>query len=293
MASSPPVNPICPSNSTFTACDYGTRFLGCCLSTLSANEVCSRGCPPTSIQPASFEQQYYTLVKEGQCANAQGKWYSCADTKPPFFGCCNVDACQNGCPEGGLVAAMLSENQAQKEAYAPLVQGLVDESEGASENSATESAESTTTATRTLAVVTSSAPSSAVTSAAAASSSPSTPVLVGGVAGGVVGGVILSAILAALFVFWRRRKSSRAGKRAQDDSNNGTVSSFLFPSIGGTASLTPPSRRILHNPPHANVHLPSQPLPPRATSRYLQARTSFHSDPRWRVAKPGSPGSGL
>ena len=204
----------CPSNSTFFACDYGTRFLGCCLSTLSSNEVCGTGCLSSSLTSLSFEKEYYNQVTTGACGSSEGKWYTCPDTDPPFLGCCKSNPCQaGGCQAGALVPASLSEDQAQQAAYAPVIEGPTTTSGGVATSSSvpiTSSVSFISTATPD----TTTSPKASVTSSAAATSSeassaPSTAVTVGAVLGGLLGGIFLSLAIAILFIFYKRRKTSR------------------------------------------------------------------------------------
>ena len=218
MSTSSSIHSSCPSNSTFFACDYGSRFLGCCLATLSSNEVCGNGCPTSSLQPASFEKQIYTDVTDGQCNSSEGKWYTCPDALPlPFLGCCNVDPCQKGCPAGGLVAATLSENQAQQAAYAPLIEGPT------TVTSLTSTESSTALSTSLVVAATSSTASASSTTSSGAAPNPSatpkpkTSIVIGAVIGGVIGGIIISASIAALLIFWRRWKSHKKQLDAQND----------------------------------------------------------------------------
>ncbi|MDI1486112.1 MAG: hypothetical protein OHK93_004302 [Ramalina farinacea] len=206
----------CPSGSSFTACNYGVRFLGCCSSTISTNDVCGSGCPSSSLQPLSFDKQYYTEVTDGQCDSSEGKWYSCPDLDPPFVGCCTTNACQNGCPAGGLVPAKLSEDQAQQAPYAPLIEGLISAASTGSSAAATTAAVASSTMALGSTAFASATASPASPTASPSSVRPST--IVGAVIGGVVGGIIISASIAAFLIFYRRwRKNQKQGSRPEAD----------------------------------------------------------------------------
>ena len=206
----------CPSNSTFLACNYGTRFLGCCLSTLSSNEVCGTGCPTSSLTPLSFEKQYYNQVTSGTCANSEGKWYTCPDVDPPFLGCCKSNPCQpGGCPAASLVAASLSEDQAQQAAYAPLIEGpYLISTGGALSTTKTVFPTASSGSSAGASTVTSPlSPTIASPSATATSNQTSrtqwTSRMVGAVIGGLIGGLLISCAVAALFIFYKRRKTKQ------------------------------------------------------------------------------------
>ncbi len=102
----------CPSGKRFYACDYGTRFLGCC--TEEGVDICVNGCRIDFVEAANFNQQYYGNLTRNDCNTtvAAGDWYTCKDTSPPFLGCCASNACmsQGGCPQDQLVPAQISEN---------------------------------------------------------------------------------------------------------------------------------------------------------------------------------------
>ena len=116
----PSFHPSCPSNSTdiFYACDFGSRFLGCCNGE-SVSYVCNSGC--YNQIPASFEAHYYNDVTKNDCSSGS-EWYVCKHTTPPFFGCCKTNACSNNtsCPSGDLTTAILSTDEAAKSPWYPI-----------------------------------------------------------------------------------------------------------------------------------------------------------------------------
>lgn len=113
MGDQPIFKPSCPNDVQFLACDYGTRFLGCCAGR-TEEEVCANGCMPEDLESANFDQQYYSYMTPNECNSTlrAGEWYTCEQTSPPFLGCCATNACSNanGCPLTQLVPAQLSSN---------------------------------------------------------------------------------------------------------------------------------------------------------------------------------------
>lgn len=110
----------CPDGGQFYVCQGNTtQFLGCC-----AIDPCADGtgsCPQTSLRNTSYTSEDYEDIPAQACvttssssASQSALWYTCADTTPPFLGCC---AGENPCVAGGcggsngtLVAARLSDN---------------------------------------------------------------------------------------------------------------------------------------------------------------------------------------
>lgn len=113
----------CSNGEPFYACDYGTRFLGCC--TRGGVDVCANGCELDSLQAASFDQQYYSNITQNDCNTTirAGEWYTCEDTAPPFLGCCASNACMytGGCPDDQLVPAQLSGNETEIAPFLPIL----------------------------------------------------------------------------------------------------------------------------------------------------------------------------
>ncbi|KAL6720914.1 hypothetical protein ACLMJK_000013 [Lecanora helva] len=287
----------CPSNSTFFACDYGTRFLGCCLSTHSSNEVCGIGCPPSSLTSLSFDKQYYNRVTEGSCGSSEGKWYTCPDSDPPFLGCCKSNPCQpGGCPYGGLVPATLSENQAQQAAYAPAIEGPSSISSSTSRSSATSSSAPLTTsaiaATTVASTATAAVPSAAATSKEASSSAPSTPAIIGAVVGGLIGGILISLGVAASVIYYKRRKTqlrSTHSRKASDQLGIVPRSPSLASSAPCHEMSSEPARHELQSSPlplqelasqeinNNTVHELPSPLPSPSALHLKQSTSSLRS----------------
>lgn len=120
----------CPLNVTFYACDFGKRFLGCCENSSPA-DTCTNGCPQEDLLPASFEKEYFDYITRAACT--RGIWWSCANTSPPFLGCCLSNPCLGGCPPGDLTAAIFSQNQTNN----PLYSAIPDASNIASSSTST------------------------------------------------------------------------------------------------------------------------------------------------------------
>ena len=120
MIDQPIFRPSCPSELPFYACDYSTRFLGCCADG-TGDEVCTTGC--TDVRPATFDGNYYSSVTHNDCNDTGGQvlWYTCEGTSPPFMGCCSGNACVDGCRQEDLFAARLSIDQKEKAAFSSIL----------------------------------------------------------------------------------------------------------------------------------------------------------------------------
>lgn len=59
--------PNCPNLSNYYACDFGSRFVGCC-----QNEPCESGC--TDVQPASFNKERFGDIPGALCPGGS-LWY--------------------------------------------------------------------------------------------------------------------------------------------------------------------------------------------------------------------------
>lgn len=119
MSSTSGMAASCPLNVTFYACDFGERFLGCCENGSPAN-TCTNGCPQKDLLPATFEKEYYDYITAAACTT--GDWWSCANTSPPFLGCCLSNPCLSGCPPSDLTAAIFSQNQTDNPLYSAIPQ---------------------------------------------------------------------------------------------------------------------------------------------------------------------------
>ncbi|PSR81732.1 hypothetical protein BD289DRAFT_32640 [Coniella lustricola] len=112
----------CPDGGHFYVCQGNTtQFLGCC-----AVDPCAAGtgsCPQASLRNTSYTSDDYESIPAQACVASSSSsssssslplWYTCADTTPPFLGCCEGE---NPCVTGGcggrngtLTAARLSDN---------------------------------------------------------------------------------------------------------------------------------------------------------------------------------------
>ncbi|MCJ1425451.1 hypothetical protein MMC29_003350 [Sticta canariensis] len=169
--------PLCLSGGDYHAC-ASTGFVGCC-----ENQPCGTdsSCNGRALKPMSFDKALYKSVFQDQVCST-GKWYTCANITPPFVGCCKIDPCTSGCPDGDLVEGSLSSN-----AYdaAPWLNAAKLDS---------------TTDTTSAAL----APSSS-----AATTASSGHKLSGGEISGVAIGVTaLGVLLIAALFFYRRRKAA-------------------------------------------------------------------------------------
>ncbi|KAI1506756.1 hypothetical protein F5X99DRAFT_404114 [Biscogniauxia marginata] len=136
MPPNPDLGLSCPTGGEFYVCNQSTtRFIGCCMhnpchidiipSQLNNSNIGleSGQCAPGALKPASFAASAYDAIPEQDCAGpvnnldtisaitVQELWYVCADTQPPFLGCCSENPCsEGGCPAGSLAPAVLSDN---------------------------------------------------------------------------------------------------------------------------------------------------------------------------------------
>jgi hypothetical protein len=143
------INPSCPSGGQFYACNGTiTSFAGCCTSDACNNAIVNVGganansdgktitaaelaavnqeaCPAANMKSMSFNASTYGQFPDQQCSDGTSKFYTCAETSPPFMGCCKSDPCHtgSGCPAGDLVGVLLapgSDGQTfLKAVYAP------------------------------------------------------------------------------------------------------------------------------------------------------------------------------
>ena len=198
----------CPLNATFYACDFGERFLGCCANGSPA-VTCIYGCPQEDLLPASFEKEDYDYTTRASCT--RGNWWSCADTSPPFLGCCLSNPCLNGRPPSDLTAAIFSQNQTDNPLYSAI------------HSSSSAMSSSTLAYASSTPVGATGAPHAATTSSSSIHEN-----LAGKIVGGVIGGVIaVAGIILGVLLLYRRRKSQ---KHVDSD----TIGTYQRRSIQGT-----------------------------------------------------------
>lgn len=99
----------CPNGGSFYVCQgNSTQFLGCC-----TEDPCADGagsCPDSALRNTSYSSSLYDSIPPQTCVDT-GLWYTCAETNPPFMGCCLTNPCLLGsCSGGNLTAARLSDN---------------------------------------------------------------------------------------------------------------------------------------------------------------------------------------
>ncbi|KAE9965411.1 hypothetical protein EG328_009663 [Venturia inaequalis] len=186
-------NPTCPGGGLWYACGpSSSRFVGCCAQT---NDPCSSvGCFPKNLRNTSFERAHYAQFSDGTCPTSQkNEFYTCNKTKPynySFMGCCRVNPCNEGCPDGMLDPAALPILSIAWEAY------------GVSSETASASVSSTTSV-------------STIVPSPFTSSKTSGKHNIGAIVGGTLGGIAV-LILLFLLVGWlisRSRKSRDARKK--------------------------------------------------------------------------------
>lgn len=133
---------------TYYICDGDeTEFIGCCTSNPCGE---NKGvCPTENLRSATFSGDNYENLASQNCSNDQGtmNWWTCKFTKPPFMGCCSVNACGTGeCPQANLVPAKLSSIESNRLTFLdPERNGDVTPSPSASTTSPTASASATST----------------------------------------------------------------------------------------------------------------------------------------------------
>ncbi|KAM3498637.1 hypothetical protein MY10362_008059 [Beauveria mimosiformis] len=187
----------CPDNSRFYSGNSTGAFLGCC--TIDPATTSDGLCPNKSLRATTFNSAAYGSIPKQACAgpDVRAEWFVCAYTKPPFMGCCVVDACKKGCAPTELRPAKLSSIVEDANVF-------IDGSSSVS----TSTSVSTSAASSSSASTTPTASPSSTASAAATSNSAHQgmhPGTVAGLAVGTAAGV--SAI--ALLIFWllRRRRA--------------------------------------------------------------------------------------
>ncbi|KAM0492506.1 hypothetical protein ACHAP8_009861 [Fusarium lateritium] len=108
----------CPGNSTFYICEGSdNEFIGCC-----THDPCRDGdgqCLDNGLRATTFAADKYNDLKKQSCDDTRGPkvWWTCADTNPPFMGCCDISPCSNGCPSKSLLPAVLSKNKDDRQAF--------------------------------------------------------------------------------------------------------------------------------------------------------------------------------
>ncbi|KAF7551368.1 hypothetical protein G7Z17_g5072 [Cylindrodendrum hubeiense] len=191
----------CPSGGDFYICEGNTtEFVGCCTS-----DPCSDGvgsCPEDDLRTSSFTSDKYADLPQLDCDSSKGNeiWFTCAFTSPPFMGCCDEAACNDGCARNKLVPAVLPEGEANRLRF------LEPDDDSSSSKTASASSGSTSTST-------SSASASASTSAAADKDSGlGTGPIAGIAAGAAVLGMLLLFFLLWKF-WWAPRKRRQNGQQ--------------------------------------------------------------------------------
>ena len=211
MSSTSGIAATCPLNGTFYACEFGERFLGCCA---NGSPAVTSGCPQEDLLPASFKKEYYAYTTSAACT--QGSWWSCADTSPPFLGCCLSNPCLNGCPATDLRAAIFSPNQTDNPLYSANLDVFIAASSTAS--SSTSKAASSTSFYANGAVY------STVTGPSPTHKNP-TKEIVGAVTGGIV--AVGFIFIGVLLLYRRLRSQRKIGSLTNGKVENGSIKGTL------------------------------------------------------------------
>ena len=233
----------CESDSYFYACDYGSRFLGCC-SDADTDDVCGdggTGCDGDDLRPAYFNTTSYDImedVTDSQCQEGYA-WTVCPNwnffdmdtsTNWSLFGCYSGDVCTDGgFPAQRVVGVATTPADQSDENPYPL-----DVDDGSPTSTILLTAFLPTRAPSTTSMLTTPLPSIAHASAASSSSSPLPPRTqhhTGAIAGGSIGGfAAIAAVLGLLLLYLRqRRHNSRQPKEMQ--SKEKPITEGRYPSI--------------------------------------------------------------
>ncbi|KAJ3478977.1 hypothetical protein NLG97_g8436 [Lecanicillium saksenae] len=204
----------CPFGGTFYS-GINIPYLGCCTTDPSTTD--DGQCPPDSIRAASFDPAAYSQITKQECAapDSGAEWYTCAGIKPPFMGCCTINACaKNGCPQANLAAAKANSDP-------DLAMPFINPSKWAS-TASTATPSSSTTATSTSATsatsvtstssTSSESPSSTSSSSSTATHSDHQGLQTGAVVGLAIGTAAAVSIIAIL-LFWIVRRKRRLAQR--------------------------------------------------------------------------------
>ena len=254
-------SPSCPSGGTWYACSTDSLFVGCCNGSVSP---CALGCPDGLLEPASFDPAYWGTFPDQECSIGS-QWYTCANSEPPFMGCCKTNPCNAGCPTGDLTPGYLSSDQAlaapfESDGSAPsgsapstTVAGFVvivtvgppigslppsSTIATATTASAFPSFGQSTTASSIVITPSMTATGNAVAVHSGSTSTPTSgPVLITAVVGGIGGGAAIVALLLGLSLYlWRqhafRREKEHLGPKPFDPQENaytGKACTYLPP----------------------------------------------------------------
>lgn len=122
-----PINDLglfCPSGGDFYICqESDIQFVGCC--GIDPCKDRTGRCPGDQLFPASFDAGRYFGIGAQTCvepfeADHPNPWYTCTydGVGDPFMGCCATNACGQGhCPDGDLIAARLSDDPYDADAF--------------------------------------------------------------------------------------------------------------------------------------------------------------------------------
>ncbi|KAI0514573.1 hypothetical protein F5B22DRAFT_233200 [Xylaria bambusicola] len=204
----------CPVDGKFHICQKSsTKFIGCCKVDPCTSEL-DGVCPDSELFVASYSAASGVMFLKQDCADPlNGSWYTCDNARPPFLGCCKNNPCNNGCLDGNLVAAALSNDP----------------------RNASQLMLPDTTTTTTTGTISSSSSSSttgtAVLPKGTESSSSSDGARAGMIAGISVAGVVILLLVIAAYLWVKRRERARQESEYEPGLANGT-SENVIPSHG-------------------------------------------------------------
>ncbi|KAJ3563251.1 hypothetical protein NPX13_g8267 [Xylaria arbuscula] len=252
----------CPVNGHFYICqDSSTKFIGCCNVDPCTQELDGE-CPESQLYNSSYSASSGVQFLPQGCADYSNgsNWYTCDHAVPPFLGCCLNNPCNDGCLEGNLVAATLS-----------------DDPENASQLIVPDTTATTATSP------TSSGTGSSMMPAGTGSSNPSPSSdngsRAGLIAGVSVAGVVVLLLVIAAYLWYRRRERARQksdyalGLTHDDPSNSGQPNGYFQSPTPAekNAFLSPSSNRLSHDP---RTALSS----PSISENHYDPHTSFVSE---------------
>lgn len=214
----------CPSGGTFYICsEAAQKFIGCCDINPCTSPLSGR-CPTRNLHAASFNASRGAELLPQGCggATSNNQWYTCQNSRPPFLGCCANDPCNEGCAEGNLLGAALSEN----EAYAR--QFLLPSTTSSTSSSSMTTSTRLSTGTSSSASVSVSASPTATDDAEKASSPKAQPT--GLIVGVTIAGVVVLLLAIGGYLWYRRREEDRRMQGREEP--NGVVP----PTSAGVAS---------------------------------------------------------
>ncbi|KAK5628682.1 hypothetical protein RRF57_004397 [Xylaria bambusicola] len=208
----------CPVDGQFFICqNSSTKFIGCCKVDPCTSEL-DGVCPDSELFVASYSAASGMMFLQQDCADPfNGSiWYTCDNARPPFLGCCMNDPCNNGCLDGNLVAATLSNDLKNAS------QLMLSDTTSTTTDTISSSTSSSTTGTGILPKGTENSSSGSMSSDGARA---------GMIAGISVAGVVILLLVVAAYLWVKRRERARQKSAYEPGLANGT-SENVIPSHG-------------------------------------------------------------